>query len=318
MRRTLIPILLLFGLSIPQFAQEIKLPQKPGSVRFAAFGDTGTGSRTQYEVAQQMAEYHERFPFDSVLMLGDNLYGGKSPRDFEQKFAIPYKPLLDAGVQFHAALGNHDIPDERFYKPFNMNGERFYTFKVASVRFFALDSNYMDPAQLKWLENELKNSGSDWKIAFFHHPLYSSGGAHGSSTELRGLLEPLFVKYGVQVVLSGHDHSYERVKPQKGVNYFTAGSGGKLVRGNLRNTDFKAAGFDQDCAFLVMEISGDQLFFQAVSRTGTTVDSGVITRPAVQAQANPISRMTRKLRPWRLAGAARRFPRSLAQRRASG
>jgi len=173
-----------------------------------------------------------------------------------------------------------------------MNGERFYTFKVASVRFFALDSNYMDPAQLKWLETELKNSGSDWKIAFFHHPLYSSGRAHGSSTELRGLLEPLFVKYGVQVVLAGHEHSYERVKPQSGVHYFIAGSGGKLKRGNLRNSDFKAAGFDQDCAFLVMEITGDQLFFQAISCTGATVDSGFITRPAGDTKPNGVSQST--------------------------
>lgn len=289
MRRAIL-IALFCGLAIPQSAEVVPLPLKQGSVRFAAFGDMGTGGRLQYQVAQQMAEQRQRFPFDFVLMLGDNLYGGKSPRDFEKKFAIPYKPLLDAGVKFHAALGNHDIPDERLYKPFNMNGERFYTFKVASVRFFALDSNYMDPAQLQWLENELKNSGSDWKIAYFHHPLYSSGRAHGSSTELRGLLEPLFVKYGVQIVLAGHEHSYERVKPQKGIHYFIAGSGGKLKRGNLRNSDFKAAGFDQDCAFLVMEITGDQLFFQAISRTGATVDSGVITRPTAEAKANLTSR----------------------------
>ena len=278
--RRLLSVLFLCAPTLPSCAQEITLPLKEGSVRFAAFGDMGTGGRTQYEVAQRMAEVHQKFPFDFVLMLGDNLYGGKSPKDFEQKFATPYKPLLDAGVRFHAALGNHDSPDELMYKPFNMNGQRFYTFRQGNVRFFALDSNYMDPAQLKWLENELQHSGSDWKIAFFHHPLYSSGGMHGSSLELRGLLEPLFVKYGVQVVLSGHDHSYERVQPQQGVYYFTAGSGGKLQRGNLRHSDFQAAGYDQDCAFLLLEVSGDQLFFQAISRAGATVDSGVITRPS--------------------------------------
>ena len=292
MRRILL-ILFLFGLAIPPGAQEVTLPLKPDSVRFVAFGDMGTGGKLQYEVAQQMAEYHQKFPFDSVLMLGDNLYGGKSPTDFEKKFAMPYRPLLDAGVKFHAALGNHDSPDELLYKPFNMNGQRFYTFKQGKVRFFALDSNYMDPAQLKWLETELKNSGSDWKIAFFHHPLYSSGRGHGSSIELQGLLEPLFVKYGVQVVLSGHDHSYERVKPQKGVHYFTAGSGGKLMRGNLRNTEFRAAGFDQDCVFLAIEIAGDQLYFQAISRTGTTVDSGMITRPSGENEMKPQARLTR-------------------------
>ena len=75
--------------------------------------------------------------------------------------------MLDAGVKFYAALGNHDNPNERFYKGFNMNGERFYTFKPkAGVRIFALDSNYMDPKQLEWLEKELAASGSDWKICF--------------------------------------------------------------------------------------------------------------------------------------------------------
>ena len=98
-------------------------------------------------------------------MMGDNLYSGSGEKDYQKKFEEPYKPLLDAGVKFYAALGNHDNPNERFYKPFNMNGERFYTFKPKTgVRIFALDSNYMDKPQLDWLEKELAASGSDWKI----------------------------------------------------------------------------------------------------------------------------------------------------------
>ena len=62
-------------------------------------------------------------------MMGDNMYGGDSAKDYDKKFEAPYKPLLDAGVKFYAALGNHDDPNQRFYKPFNMNGERYYTFK---------------------------------------------------------------------------------------------------------------------------------------------------------------------------------------------
>jgi 3',5'-cyclic AMP phosphodiesterase CpdA len=211
-------------------------------------------------------------------MLGDNLYGGHDPIDYQNKFELPYKPLLDAGVKFYAALGNHDNSNERFYKLFNMNGQQYYTYKKGNVRFFALDSNYMDPKQLAWLEKELQNSGSDWKICYFHHPLYSSGRFHGSSTELRSLLEPLFVKYGVQVVFAGHDHVYERVKPQKGITYFTEGASGELRKGNLNKTDLTAAGYDQDCTFMQVEISGDELYFQTVSRTGQTVDSGMIQR----------------------------------------
>ncbi len=262
-------------------AQQLTLPDKPNPVRFAAIGDMGTGDSAQYAVAQQMMAYHQKFPFDFVIMLGDNIYGGHNPRDFEQKFSVPYKPLLDAGVKFYAALGNHDDPNERFYKPFNMNGARYYTYKKGNVRFFVLDSNYLDPPQLQWLENELQKSGRDeWKICYFHHPLYSSGKTHGSSLELRAQLEPLFIKYGVNAVFAGHDHVYERVKPENGINYFTEGAAGQLRYGDLKNTGMTDAGFDKDQSFMLIEVAGDDLYFQTVTRTGNTVDSGMIAKKA--------------------------------------
>jgi len=271
-------------LSLP--AQDVALPLNSGSVRFAAIGDMGTGEPAQYEVAQRMLQFHQVFPFTFVIMLGDNIYGGKSPDQLQKKFEIPYKPLLDAGVQFYGALGNHDDPNERFYKFMNMNGERYYSFKKGNVHFFALDSTYLDPKQLAWLEKELAAAGAGWKICYFHHPLYSSGAFHGSSTELRTVLEPLFVKYGVQVVFAGHEHVYERIKPQKGIYYFTEGASGELRAGNLKKTDLTAAGYDKDRSFLTLEVSGDDLYFQAVSRAGVTVDSGVIHRSmTVQASA---------------------------------
>lgn len=271
-----IHVLVFFLLSIALPAQTVDLPLKHGSVRFAVIGDMGTGELPQYQVAGRMEEFRNKFPFDFLIMLGDNIYGRKSPRDFDKKFAIPYKPLLDAGVKFYASLGNHDVPAEEYYKPFNMNGHRYYDFDRGNVRFLALDSDYMDPDQVKWLEGELKNSDATWKIPFFHHPLYSSGATHGSSLELRRLLEPLFIQYGVRVVFSGHDHVYERIKPQHGIYYFVEGSAGQLRAGDLRNADFEAAGFDRDRTFMLVEIAGDDLFFQTIARTGTIVDSGQI------------------------------------------
>jgi predicted phosphodiesterase len=259
-------------------ANSVTLPNEPDSLKFAAFGDMGTGEKPQYETAAQLVTAHQKFPFDTVIMLGDNLYGSQEPKDFVSKFEQPYKPLLDAGVKFYAALGNHDNQNNRFYKPWNMNGERYYTFAKRNVRFFALDSDYLDPKQLKWLEDELKKARDDWKISYFHHPLYSSGGAHGSEIDLRVLLEPLFVKYGVNVVFSGHDHIYERITPQKGIYYFVSGSGGQLRKGDLNRSAFTAAGYDQDRTFMLVEISGDRMAFEAVTRTGQTVDSGTITR----------------------------------------
>ena len=212
---------------------EIALPQKPDALRFMVVGDTGTGGSAQLKLAQTMLAAHAKFPFEFVLMLGDNLYGSENPRDYRDKFEEPYKGLLDAGVKFYAALGNHDDPQQSQYKLFNMGGERYYTFKVKDVRFFALDSTYMSPDQLKWLEKELKSSNEEWKICFFHHPLYSSGGRHGSDVELRKVLEPLFVQYGVDAVFAGHEHLYERIKPQKQIYYFTSGAGGKLRKGDV-------------------------------------------------------------------------------------
>ena len=155
-----------------------------------------------------------------------------------------------------------------------------YTFSPkANIRFFAFESTYPEPEQIRWLEKELAASHDDWKIAFFHHPLYSSGDRHGSDLRLREVLEPLFVKYNVSVVLTGHDHFYERVKPQKGITYFVVGSGGQLRPGNIdRGSGITAKGFDTDQAFMAAEIVGDEMYFNAISRQGQTVDSGVLTR----------------------------------------
>ena len=281
MRRVLATTILLIGLAAPAAVQQLSLPLKDGSTRFAVLGDTGTGGDNQKKVAERAAEVHKVFPFEFALMLGDNLYGGESANDYRRKFELPYKPLLDAGVKFYAALGNHDDPTQRFYKPFNMNGERYYSFKgpKGGVRFFALDSNYMIKEQLDWLEKELSASGSDWKIAFFHHPIYSSGERHGSNTTLREQIEPLFVKYGVDVVFTGHEHFYERLKPQKGITYFVSGAAAKLRRGNISDSSkMTAKGYDQGYTFMVVEIAGDELYFQTIDAQSKTIDSGVIKR----------------------------------------
>jgi predicted MPP superfamily phosphohydrolase len=280
MRRVLLSILLL-AFTGPLAGQDVKLPNKDGSVKFAVLGDTGTGGSDQYAVGKQMMNFKAKFPFDFAIMLGDNLYGGESPRDYNKKFELPYKPLLDAKVKFYAALGNHDDPNQRMYKQFNMNGERYYSFKpslTSNVRFFALDSNYMDPKQLEWLEKELAASGSDWKILFFHHPMYASG-MHGSDEILKGQLEPLFLKYGVNVVFTGHEHFYERIKPQKGIQYFVEGSSAKLRKGDINpRTGLTAFGYDSGYTFMLIEIVGDELYFQTITERGQTIDSGVVKK----------------------------------------
>jgi hypothetical protein len=270
---------------------ETSAPVAENSIKFAVLGDTGTGERAQYDVGAQLWASHAVFPYEFVIMVGDNMYGAVRPQDYIRKFELPYKPIRDANVQFYAALGNHDDPNQVFYKPFNMNGQRYYTFKkdklgTPGVRFFALDSNYMSREQLAWLERELTNSGSDWKIPFFHHPLYSSGGRHGSEMDLRAQLEPLFLKYGVNVVLAGHEHFYERLKPQKGIYYFTAGGSAKLRAGDIQKSPMTELGFDRDNSYMLVELTADTMHFQAISRTGKRIDSGSLPRQA-KAQTQP-------------------------------
>jgi predicted MPP superfamily phosphohydrolase len=260
---------------------QVALPNKPNSLHFAVIGDNGTGEKAQYEIGAQMLAWYNRFPFPIVVMMGDNIYGSDRPQDFIKKFEAPYKALLDKGVKFYASLGNHDSREQRYYKYFNMDGKLYYTFKAPTedVRFFALESTYMDPDQLKWLEDELKKSGEKWKIVFFHHPLYSSSQTHGSQLKLRATLEPLFVQYNVSLVLNGHDHAYERIKAQSGIQYFVEGSSGQLRAGDLRKSSpLTASGNDTEQTFILMEIDGENLTFNTINKAGVIIDSGAITR----------------------------------------
>jgi hypothetical protein len=271
-------ILLVVGMG-PLAAPTLTLPNRANTLKFAVLGDSGSGDAGQYGLATQMGAVHQLFAFAFVIMVGDNFYGSQTPSELAKKFDRPYQPLLDAGVTFHAAIGNHDEPFTVDYPPLNMGGRRYYTYVRQQVRFFVLDTNIMDGPQLRWFESELQQSTEPWKIAYFHHPLYGNAGRHGSAVDIRVLLEPLLVSFGVAVVFTGHDHVYERLKPQNGVHYFVTGSGGKLRTGDLVPSASTAAGFDREQAFVIVEIDGDALFFQTISRTGVTVDSGMIPRP---------------------------------------
>jgi hypothetical protein len=277
-RHRALALVALVALTVTTLAAEPPaLPNRGDSLKLAVIGDNGTGDREQYEVANQMAAAHATFPFDLVVMVGDNFYGSQKPKDLVDKFERPYAPLLKAGVRFQAALGNHDAPESINYPPLNMNGQRYYTFTRGDVRFFVLDTNALDTAQIEWFESAVAAPGA-WKICVFHHPLYGNAGRHGAAVDLRVLLEPILVEHGVQVVFSGHDHVYERLKPQKGIHYFVTGAGGKLRRGDLEPSASTAAGFDEDQSFMLVEIAGAELFFRTISRTGRVVDGGVIRR----------------------------------------
>jgi predicted phosphodiesterase len=264
----------------------LTLPNRVTSVKFAVIGDSGRGTRPQHEVAAQMVRFREQFPFEFVLMLGDNIYEGPTtPEDYRKKFEEPYRALLDAGVKFYAVLGNHDDPREVAYAPFNMKGERYYSFAppedvltriVTPAEFFAIDTTNLDGTQLRWLDQRLAASHAKWKVCFFHHPLYSSGRYRNTSMAYRWILEPLLARHEVDVVFSGHEHIYQRSELQGGIQYFISGGAGSLRPGDGAPAPYIAKTYDTDYHFMLVELDGDELHFQAIARTGQTVDAGTL------------------------------------------
>jgi hypothetical protein len=259
----------------PGATSPLPMPAIRGGTVFAAMGDGGSGDQSQVAVAQAMLTYFNtarHFPF--VLMLGDNLYDD----DYESEFLKPYKPLLDRGVKFYAALGNHDRDLEIHFKPFNMGDKDRYSFDHGNARFAALNSNHPgDPEQIKWLDSVFADAGDKWRIAFFHHPLYSSGQHAGESRDvIRPALEQALVRNRVNVVLAGHEHLYERIKPQQGVYYFVSGGGGRYLY------DVHPSAFDEVAVsehhFMIFMVAGDRLFFEAITHQQKVLDCGIINR----------------------------------------
>jgi hypothetical protein len=255
----------------------LPMPSLRGGFIFAVIGDSGSGDLPQERVAQAMLAYFSggrRFPL--VLMLGDNLYDD----DYTGEFLTPYKPLLDRGVTFRAALGNHDRDLQVHFKPFNMNDREYYSFDEGNARFAALNSNRpADPAQQKWLDQAFADAGTKWRICFFHHPLYSSGQHAGESRDvIRPALEAALVRNKVNVVFSGHEHLYERVAPQQGVRYFVSGGGGRKLY-NFRASEFDEVGISQH-HFMIVQIAGDRLLFETITPDEKLLDCGILFRTA--------------------------------------
>jgi hypothetical protein len=287
----------------------LALPNRATSVKFAVIGDGGRGTPPQHEIAAQMLAFRKEFKYPFVLMVGDNIYEGPATRDdYYKKFEEPYRELLDQGVKFYAVLGNHDDPRQIEYEPFNMNGHRYYSFappedllaKIATrVEFFGLDSTNLDRTQLRWLDERLAASRAAWKICFFHHPLYTSGRYRIAARAFRLRLESLLVRHDVDAVFSGHEHIYQRSALMGGVQYFVTGGAGSLRPTDGAPTSYVARTFAGDYHFMLVEIEGRALHFQAISRSGKTIDAGTLFKDgedAIQADEAPVTRQDMPVR----------------------
>ncbi len=254
------------------------LPTTPPILRFISIADTGTGAEGQYAVAEAMAQYHGQNSFNVAILAGDNIYNNGEFEKINAVFERPYQPLLQQGVKFYACLGNHDIRTANGdlqvkYPGFNMAG-RYYTFRRESVQFFALDTN--DNAdwknQLVWLEKELSQSTAPWKVVFGHHQVYSSG-VYGLNQPFIQTLTPMFHKYGVQLYINGHEHSYERTRSINGTTYLICGAGaGTRPVGRSEWTEYAASRL----SFATFDVYEDRMFVSAIGTDKRVFDRGVI------------------------------------------
>jgi predicted phosphodiesterase len=263
------------------------LPLVEGSLRFAVLGNSGKGRSAPEELAERLAARQEQVGFKLVLLTGDNVVGPPVPSTVRARFEEPFEDLLDVAVEFRAVLGNDDDPAQRSYDAFHMEGRRYYSFRPpgASARVFALDSTYLDAAQLTWLDAELGAAKEDWKIWLLHHPLWSGEPSDVDRALREGLL-PLAERHGVDVVFAGHEHAYERgVAPGGIVQFVSGGAVSGSPRG--RRSEIAQVRYDRSPHFVACEIEGDRLHFEAVDERGRVIDSGVVTRRAAREGARP-------------------------------
>jgi len=242
---------------------------------FIVLGDSGQGSPAQAAIASLM----EKIPFSFAILPGDVIYEGGYESEFEPAYFIPYKRLIDH-LPFFPVVGNHDLVSdqgktfrENFFHP---SGSLYYDFHWGDTHFIALDSTHSDdPGQRAWLDQTLAGSAASWKIVYFHHPPYNSG-IFGNNAFIQRDFVPILEKYKVDVVFTGHAHSYERTFPINQVTYFVTGGGG----GGLTQTgksDFTAYS-DSVYHLLLVEMTAGTLTVKAIDRNGTVFDSVTINK----------------------------------------
>jgi 3',5'-cyclic AMP phosphodiesterase CpdA len=243
--------------------------------RFAAAGDVGTGDEVERRTADTMDYVEGGVEYDALLLLGDNVYPNGDPAGVSRTVFEPFDAVLDGGTELVAVLGNHDVRDDHGDRQAAALGmpARWYSERIGDVLVIALDSTQPDdPEQLAWLQATLQQEQAPWTIALLHHPPYS-GGYHGSDLTAREQFAPLFVRYGVDLVLSGHDHDYQRSVPIDGVTYVVTGAAAALRPTD--RADFTAAAWSTN-SFVDLAVYADHLDLRAVDQAGRIFDQATL------------------------------------------
>jgi hypothetical protein len=200
-----------------------------GATGILAIGDFGVGGTTERDMGEAMRLFETKHPAAVLVTLGDNDYT-ESPAAFHTNWVASFGWRKAAGVGVAGTLGNHDIRVSGGRYEFDeLNMPRsFYKRTVGNVQFFILNSNNVNSTQTAWLRNALASSTARWKIAVFHHPAWTCGGYRSNAAVVRNWV-PLLERYGVNLVLSGHDHNYQRFGARNGVRYVVHGGGGQAL-----------------------------------------------------------------------------------------
>ena len=244
-------------------------------VRLAVAGDVGTGEADAFRTADVMDDLDEQSQFDALLLLGDNIYPSGDPTQAQAKVFDPFGPVLDEGTELIAALGNHDVRDGNAPGHVDALGmpHNWYATEISDVLVITLDSTQPDhPEQIEWLRTILSCPRPTWTIVMMHHPPFSAG-SHGSDEEVHRSFVPLFESHGVDLVLSGHDHDYQRSIPINGITYVVTGAAAKL-RGVGRE-DFTAVSWSTH-SFVDLVVYPDRILGQAIDHEGRAIDTFVI------------------------------------------
>jgi hypothetical protein len=248
-------------------------------VGIIAFGDFGVGGETQRSFGAAVRRFEARNPASYLVTLGDNDYT-EDPAAFHANWEASFGWWRRAGIKVAGVLGNHDVRVQggRYqYDELRMPG-RYYRRVIGPVELYLLDSNDVDDAQTAWLRRTLARSRARWKVAAFHHPAYTCGN-YDSHGPVLDRWVPLFERYRVRLVLSGHDHNYQRFAVRRGVRYIVHGGGGRGLY-ELRSCPSsypRRMAAREEHGFLYLVVRGNRLTGWAVTPQGRRTDSFAFT-----------------------------------------
>jgi hypothetical protein len=253
-------------------------PTSVTAERFVVIGDWGTGLDSSARVAKRMCKWRKNHRFDLVLTTGDNIYPDGAATYFDDNFFDPFSCLLEDGVRWRSALGNHDVitangRPELDEPAFGMRARNYVT-RLSGVRFVVANSNDI---RRRWLRRKLgAEEGDLWTVVSFHHPVFSPG-EHGSTPGFADWMPKLFARKGVDLVVNGHDHLYGRTRPVRGVRYVVTGGGGATFY--ACHDEPKVVVCKRRHHFLYVRVTAGEMVVRAVSAGGAILDRFRIDPP---------------------------------------